>query len=116
MVEIPLSQEEQEPLGSRVGCTGLHGPTPAVLGRYSSREGSCEKIQNRLLPALSVRRSARSTQVKRALRARFHLWIRRRDGSGLAQFNVFTASGSEGCGVVDSKSEHFVQIFLLKED
>ena len=61
--------------------------------RVPSREGSCEKIENRLLPALSVRRSARSTQVERALRARFHLWIRRRDGSGLAQFNFFTASG-----------------------
>ena len=45
-------------------------------------EGSCEKIENRLLPALSVRRSARATQVERALRARFHLWARRRNGSG----------------------------------
>ena len=34
--------------------------------------GSCEKIENRLFPALSVRRSARATLVERALRARFH--------------------------------------------
>ena len=40
-------------------------------------------------------RSARSTQVERALRARFDLWIRRRDGSGLAQFNLFTGSGGQ---------------------
>ena len=63
-----------------------------------AHEGSCEKVENRLLPALSVRRGtavprARSTQVERALRARFHLWIRRRNGSGLVQFNFFTASG-----------------------
>ena len=45
-------------------------------------------------PALSLRRSARSTQVERALRARFHLWIRRLEGSGFAQFNFFTASGA----------------------
>ena len=30
-------------------------------------EGSCGKCEKRLLPALSVRRSARSTQVERAL-------------------------------------------------
>ena len=34
-------------------------------------EGSCEKIEDRLFPARSVRRGARSTQVERALRARF---------------------------------------------
>ncbi len=56
-------------------------------------QGSCEQIENRLLPALGVRRSARATPVERALRARFHLWIRRREGAGLAQFNFFTASG-----------------------
>ena len=50
--------------------------------RPCGSEGSCEKIENRLHPALSVRRSARATQVERALRARFHLWTRRRDGSG----------------------------------
>jgi len=61
-------------------------------------KGSCEKIESRLLPALSVRRGtavsrARSTQVERALRARFHLWIRRRNGSGLAQFNFSQLQG-----------------------
>ena len=56
-------------------------------------EGSCERIENRLLSALSVRGSARATQVERALRARFHRWTRRWDGSGLARFNFFTASG-----------------------
>ncbi len=66
-------------------------------------EGNCEQIENRLLPALSVRRGtaaprACSAQVERALRARFHLWIRRRDGSGLAQFIFFTASKAEGRG------------------
>ena len=65
------------------------------------RQGRCEKIENRLLPALSVRRGtavprARATLVERALRARFRLWIRRRDGSGLAQLNFFTASGCQG--------------------
>jgi len=59
------------------------------------KAGSCETIEDRLLPALSVRRGtavprARATLVERALRARFHLWIRRRDGSGLAQLNLFT--------------------------
>jgi hypothetical protein len=63
-------------------------------------QGSCEKIEDRLTPGLSVRRSARSTQVERTLRVRFHLWIRRRDGSGSAQFKRFTASGpSVGCAV-----------------
>ena len=38
-------------------------------------KGSCKIIENRLLPALSVRGSARSTQVARALRARFRLRI-----------------------------------------
>jgi hypothetical protein len=41
---------------------------------------------------------ARATLVERALRARFHLWMRRRDGSGLAQFNFFTVSGVGGEG------------------
>ena len=58
----------------------LHDPSWSGL----PSQGSCEKIENRLFPTLSARRSARSTQVERALRARFHLWIRRRDGSGLA--------------------------------
>ena len=65
----------------------------ALLTLATPFAGSCEKIENRLLPALSVRRSARATLVERSLRARFHLWIRRRDGSGLAQLNFFTASG-----------------------
>ena len=66
--------------------------------RPNAGEGSCEKIENRLLPALSVRRSARSTQVERALRARFRLWIQNRDGSRSSQFNFFTASGARGEG------------------
>ena len=64
--------------------------------RPNAGEGRCEKNEKRLLPTLSVRRSARATLVERALRARFHLWIRRRDGSGLAQLNFFTASGVWG--------------------
>ncbi len=70
--------------------------------------GSCEKIENRLLPALSVRRGtavprARATQLERALRARFHLSIWRRGGLGLAQFNLFTAPGvrREGAGAAE---------------
>jgi len=66
-------------------------------------EGSCEKIENRLLPALSVRRRtavprARATQVERALRARFHLWTRRRDGSGWLNsiFSQLQGLGGEG--------------------
>ena len=70
-----------------VGAKENGGPIP-------SRERSCEKIKNRLLPALSVRRSARATLVERALRARFHLWVRGQGGSGLAQLIVFTASGA----------------------
>ena len=35
-------------------------------------KGSCERIEDRLLPGPSVRRSARSTWVQRALRARCH--------------------------------------------
>jgi hypothetical protein len=54
---------------------------------------SCEKIEDRVLPARSVRRSARSTQVERALRARFRPWIQNRDGAGSSRFNFFTASG-----------------------
>jgi len=38
---------------------------------------------------------------ERALRALFHLWTRRRDGSGLAQFNFFTAPGVGGEGKAD---------------
>ena len=34
-----------------------------------------------------------STQVERALRARFQLWIQNRDWSGSSRFNFFTASG-----------------------
>ncbi len=49
-----------------------------------------------LLPARSVRWSARSTQVERALCARFRLWIQNRDGSGLSRFNFFTAPGDSG--------------------
>jgi len=30
---------------------------------FLSKAGSCKEIENRLLPAVSVRRSARSTQV-----------------------------------------------------
>ena len=52
-----------------------------------------KKLKNRLLRPLSVRRSARTTQVERALRARFHMWIWRWDRSRMARFNVFTASG-----------------------
>jgi len=64
--------------------------SPAIrLPSPQRGEGSCEPIENRLLPALSVRRSARATLVERALRVRFHLWIQRRDGAGLAQFQSF---------------------------
>jgi hypothetical protein len=61
--------------------------------KIPSLEGSCEKIQDRICPAKSVRRSARSTQVERALRARFELWIPSRDLSRSSQFNFFTAPG-----------------------
>ena len=83
--------------------TLLHvGVRPLQVTRIGSPlpnagEGSCEKIENRLLSTLSVRRSARSTQVERALRARFRLWIQNRDGSGLSRFNFFTASGEGSC-------------------
>jgi hypothetical protein len=40
-----------------------------------------------------VRRSARSTQVERALRARFRLRIQSRRGSRSFRFNSFTAPG-----------------------
>ena len=55
-------------------------------------KGSREKIQDRVFTARSVRRSARSTQVERALRARFGLWIFGRDTSGVS-IQFFTASG-----------------------
>jgi len=41
------------------------------FGSPRPSKGSCEKIENRFVSATSVRRSARSTQVERALRARF---------------------------------------------
>jgi hypothetical protein len=59
-------------------------------------KGSCEKIEDRLLPARSVRRSARSTQVEGALRTRFGLWIQNRDRSEPSRFNFFTAPGGGG--------------------
>jgi hypothetical protein len=46
---------------------------------------------NRLVPTLSVRRSARSTQV-----VRFRLWIRSYDGSGSFRFNFLTTPGENG--------------------
>jgi len=66
--------------------------------RPSAGEGNCERIENRLLPALSVRRSARATQVERALRARFHLWIRRRAAQGWLNsiFSQLQGLGGEG--------------------
>ena len=89
----PGCRQRQEPLAALwVGIPTICSLSPNTFPCVGG-EGSCEKIENRLLPALSVRRSARSTQVERALRARFHLTIQRRDGSGLAQFNFFTASG-----------------------
>ena len=55
------------------------------FGSPLPNEGRCEEVKNRcrLLLALSVSRRtavprARSTRVERALRARFHLWMRRR--------------------------------------
>ena len=88
--------------------------TLRLLARLMSdqpHEGSCEEIENRLLPAPSVRRGtavprARSTQVERELCARFHLWIRRRDRSGLAQFDFSTALG---CGAKRSFSAERVR-------
>ena len=54
---------------------GLRHQQVADVGtpRPNVGEGSFEKIENRLTPAPSVRTSARSTQVERALRARFRL-------------------------------------------
>jgi len=40
-----------------------------------------------------VRGIAHSTQVERALRARFRLWIQSCDGSGSFGFNFFTGPG-----------------------
>jgi len=73
--------------------------------------GSCEKIENRLLPALSVRRGtavprARATQVERALRARFHLWTRRRDGSGWPN-SIFSQLQGNGGQLSCSGDEEF---------
>ena len=75
------------------GGRALATPPANSFMAIGTPEGSCEKIENRLLLARSVRRSARSTQVERALRARFRLWIQNRDGSGLSRFNFFTAPG-----------------------
>jgi hypothetical protein len=41
---------------------------------------------------------ARSTQVERALRARFQLWIQNHNGSAPRRFNLFTAPGAGGEG------------------
>ena len=58
-------------------------------------EGSCEKIENRFLPALSVRRSARSTQVERALRAPSDVDSGPRPIQ-VVTIQVFTTSGDNG--------------------
>jgi hypothetical protein len=55
-----------------------------------------KKLKYRPVPALSVRRGtavprARSTQVERALRACFRLWIQSLKGQRLYPFNFFTA-------------------------
>jgi hypothetical protein len=65
--------------------------TPALPAPHKS----CEKIEHRLPPGLSVRRSARSTQMEHALRARFYLRIRRWDGSAPAQFNSYQGSNAK---------------------
>ena len=53
--------------------------------RANAGEGSCEKIQDRLFPARSVRGSAR-----------FRLQILSRDGSRSFGFNFFTAPRGQG--------------------
>jgi hypothetical protein len=60
-------------IAAGVGSLKPPQPTLAPPALAPPMEGSCNKIENRLLPALSVRGSARSTQVERALRARFRL-------------------------------------------
>jgi len=63
--------------------------------RAVSFAGAVKAFDSWLLPAQSVRWSARSTQVERTLREHFRLWSRSWCGSGVPQFDFFAA-----CAVV----------------